>query len=112
SFFLAFIVGLHVATATALVIYFWRDWVEIVGGLFTSIRTRRVDTSTQRLGWLLVLATIPVGIVGLALEHSLRTLFAKPLAAAIFLPIHGVILLRGEWLRPRQTPARALPAPA
>jgi undecaprenyl-diphosphatase len=110
SFFLAFIVGLHVATATALVIYFWRDWVAIVGGLFTSIRTRRVDTSTQRLGWLLVLATIPVGIVGLALEHSLRTLFAKPLAAAIFLTINGLILLGGELLRRRQLAEHALPA--
>jgi undecaprenyl-diphosphatase len=110
SFFLAFIVGLHVATATALVIYFWRDWVAIVGGLLTSIRTRRVDTSTQRLGWLLVLATIPVGIVGLVFEHSLRTLFATPLAAAIFLTINGLILLGGEWLRRRQLAEHSLPA--
>jgi undecaprenyl-diphosphatase len=108
SFFLAFIVGLHVATAVALVVYFWRDWVAIVGGLSTSVRTRRVETSTQRLGWLLVLATLPVGVVGLVFEHPLRTLFAKPLAAAIFLTINGVILGGGEWLRRRQRAQHSL----
>ena len=71
--YLAFIVGLHVATAIALVIYFWRDWVRVIGGLLSSIRYRRISTSDQRLAWLLVLATIPVGLVGLLFEHWLRT---------------------------------------
>src|SRR5579885_1733869 len=70
--YLAFIVGLHVATAIALIIYFWRDWVRIIGGLLTSIVRREVRTPDQRLAWLLVLATIPVGISGLALEHWFR----------------------------------------
>jgi undecaprenyl-diphosphatase len=107
SFYLAFLVGLHVATAIALLVFFWRDWVAIVGGFFTSLRTRRVETAHQRMAWLLILATIPVGVVGLVFEHSLRTLFAKPLAAAIFLTINGVILLLGERLRRRPAPATA-----
>jgi len=102
SSFLAFVVGLHVATAAALVVYFRRDWAEIVRGLGQSVRHRRVDTSTQRLGWLLILATVPVGVFGLVFEHSLRTVFAKPLAAAVFLTINGVILAGGEWLRRRE----------
>ena len=53
------------------------------------------------MAWLLIVATIPVGITGIALEHALRTLFAKPLAAAIFLTANGVILLIGERLRRR-----------
>src|SRR6202023_3109592 len=61
--YLAFIVGLHVATAIALIIYFWRDWVRIINGLITSIARREVQTSDQRLAWLLILATIPVGLV-------------------------------------------------
>src|SRR5207248_9393303 len=85
SFYLAFVVGLHVATALALLAYFRRDWVRIVGGFLRTLRTRRIETSDERLAWLLVVATIPAGITGLALEHSLRTVFAKPLAAAIFL---------------------------
>ncbi len=99
SFYLAFLVGLHVATAIALVVFFWHDWVEVVRGFFTSIRKRRIDTPPERMAWLLVLGTIPVGIVGLVFEHGLRTLFAKPLAAAIFLTLNGFILLAGERLR-------------
>ncbi len=101
--YLAFIVGLHVATALALLVYFRSDWVRIGRGLGRSIATRRIDPadSDARLGWLLVLATIPVGVVGLAFEHSLRTLFAKPLAAAVFLTLNGVVLLVGERLRAR-----------
>src|SRR5690349_22861546 len=66
--YLAFVVGLHVATALALVIFFWRDWVRIVRGFLTSLRDRRVVEPDQRLAWLLILATIPVGITGLLLE--------------------------------------------
>jgi undecaprenyl-diphosphatase len=106
SFYLAFVVGLHVATALALIAVFWRDWVRIIGGLLTSIRDRRIETPTQRLGWLLVVATIPAGITGLALEHLLRTQFAKPLAAATFLTLNGLILVFGERLRRRDAVRR------
>jgi undecaprenyl-diphosphatase len=101
SFYLAFLVGLHVATALALVVYFRQDWIRIVGGVLRSLRTRRIDTPDARLGWLLVVATIPVGLTGLIFEHPLRTLFAKPLAAGIFLTFNGVILLAVERLRRR-----------
>ena len=99
--YLAFIVGLHVATAIALIIFFRRDWRRILVGLSTSIRDRRVDTSDQRLAWLLILATIPVGIAGLALEHWFRTTLSKPVPTSIFLAVNGVILLVGERLRRR-----------
>ncbi|MDX6310371.1 MAG: undecaprenyl-diphosphatase [Nocardioidaceae bacterium] len=97
--YLAFIVALHVATAIALLIFFWRDWVRIISAFFRSCRRRRVENSDERLAWLIVVATIPVGITGLLLEHVFRTLFAKPLAASIFLFINGFILLTGERLR-------------
>jgi undecaprenyl-diphosphatase len=105
--YLAIIVALHVATALALIVFFRSDWVRIIRGfgstLRPSIAARRIITTDadQRLAWLLVIATIPVGITGLALEHTFRTLFAKPLAAAIFLAINGLILLAGEALRRR-----------
>src|ERR1700693_3362775 len=79
--YLAFIVGLHVATAFALIAYFWRDWVRIIGVFFTSIRDRRVDTADQKLAWMIILATIPVGIVGVRFEHAFRVLFGKPILA-------------------------------
>jgi undecaprenyl-diphosphatase len=114
--YLAFIVGLHVATAIALLIYFWRDWVRIVAGFFSSIRqfarpaagTRRwqLQSTDQRLAWMIILATIPVGLVGLVFEHEFRVLFGKPIRAAIFLLINGLILLAGELFR-RKASVRA-----
>jgi undecaprenyl-diphosphatase len=109
SFYLAFVVALHVATALALLVYFREDWVRIIGGFFRTLRTRRLQTPDERMAWLLIVATIPAGLTGLALEHSLRTLFAKPLAAAIFLTVNGMILLAGERVR-RRAPVRRLVA--
>ena len=99
--YLAFIVGLHVATAVALLVYFRRDWVRIITGLVTSVVRREVRTSDQRLAWLLVLGTIPVGLVGLLAEHWFRTTLAKPVPTAIFLAVNGLILLASEQLRRR-----------
>ena len=82
SFYLAFLVALHVATALALLLHFRATWVRIIRGFFSSARKRSIDTPDERLAWLLVVGTIPVGITGLALEHFLRTVFAKPAAAA------------------------------
>jgi undecaprenyl-diphosphatase len=110
SFYLAFLVGLHVATALALVVYFRRDWVRIASGLVRSLRSRRIEDADARLGWRLVVATIPVGLTGLVFEHPLRTLFAKPLAAGVFLTLNGVILLAAERLRRRADTRVPVPA--
>jgi undecaprenyl-diphosphatase len=104
--YLAFVVVLHVATAVALLVFFWREWLRIVGGLFRSIARRRIETTYERMAWLIVIATIPAGLTGLLLEHVFRTVFAKPLAAAILLTINGLILLGGERLRRRAAAAR------
>jgi undecaprenyl-diphosphatase len=97
--YLAFVVGLHVATALALIAYFWRDWLRIIKGFVSSLAKRRADTADERAAWFVIVATVPVGFLGLVLEHELRTLFAKPLAAATFLTVNGFILLGGELLR-------------
>src|ERR1700722_14918663 len=99
--YLAFIVGLHVATALALLLFFWGDWVRIIGGLVSSIRNRRLETVHERMAWLIIIATIPAGVIGLLLEHTFRSLFAKPEAAAIFLTATAGILFTGEYLRRR-----------
>lgn len=109
--YLAFVVALHVATAAALLVFYRRDWVRIIGAFLHTLRTRRVDTSAERLAWLIVVATIPVGITGLLLEHTFRTLFAKPLFAAIFLTVNGLILLLGERLRRTAAQRPAVPEP-
>ncbi len=103
SSYLAFIVALHVATAIALIIFYRSTWVRIIRGFFSSLKNRKISSPDEHLVWLLIVATIPVGITGLAFEHSLRTLFAKPLAAAIFLTMNGLILLGAERLRRKAT---------
>jgi undecaprenyl-diphosphatase len=110
---LAFIVMLHVGSAVGLLIYFWRDWILIIKAFFVSlgrmIRLKKwaVETPTERLAWLIICASIPTGILGVALEHTLRTATAKPVIAAIFLVVNGAILLGAERLR-RRAEVRAL----
>jgi undecaprenyl-diphosphatase len=109
--YLAFIVGLHVATAIAMIIYFWRDWVRIIVAFFASLGhfarpepgTRRWEPqgTDQTLAWMLILATIPVGIAGALLQHLFTHVFSKPVLVAGFLFGNGLILLGGERLRRR-----------
>jgi undecaprenyl-diphosphatase len=107
SSFLAFIVGLHVATAVALLIYFREDWGRIIRAFARTLRTHRAVTPDERLAWLLIVGTIPVGLTGLLLEHTLRVLFAKPFAASLFLTLNGLILFAGERLRKRSVARQA-----
>jgi undecaprenyl-diphosphatase len=104
---LAFIVMLHVGSAIGLLIYFWRDWVAIIKAWFATLAKRRIETSTERLAWLIVIASIPTGILGIALEHVAREATAKPEVAAIFLVINGFILFGAERRR-RRTQVRPL----
>jgi undecaprenyl-diphosphatase len=99
SAFLSMLVILHLATALALFIFYRKEWYRIISGFFSSIYKRQIQTPQQKLAWLLIAATIPAGLVGLIFEHSLRTQFAKPMAAAIFLIINGCILMAGERAR-------------
>ena len=103
---LAFVVMLHVGSAVGLLIYFWREWIEIIGAFFRSLAKRQIETPTERLAWLIIASSIPTGILGLALEHPIRVALAKPVSAAIFLMVNGGILISAERLR-RQVDLRA-----
>jgi len=108
DYFLTFLVATHAATALVLLGFFWEDWKRIVAGLARSLRDREIaphDTDAK-LGWLIVVATIPAGLLGLLLEHSLRHLFASPQSAAAFLALNGVMLYGAERLR-RRAPVRS-----
>ncbi len=102
-FFITFLVATHLATALVLLFFFWRDWVRIVKGLGRSLRDRGIapDDSDAKLGWLLVVGTIPAGILGLLLEHKLRSVFASAQSASIFLFLNGLLLYGAELLRRR-----------
>jgi undecaprenyl-diphosphatase len=106
SFFLTFLVATHLATAIVLLLFFRRDWARILRGLGRSLRDREIgrDDTDARLGWLLVVGTIPAGIIGLVLQDPLRHLFASAATAAAFLILNGILLLVFERLR-RRAPA-------
>jgi undecaprenyl-diphosphatase len=102
-FFITFLVATHLATALVLLGFFWRDWVRIIRGIGRSLAQRQIapgDTDA-RLGWLLIIGTIPAGILGLLLEHALRDVFASQRSAAFFLMLNGVLLYGAERLRRR-----------
>jgi undecaprenyl-diphosphatase len=103
KFFLTFLVATHVATAVVLFFFFLEDWKRIFRGLGRSLRDREIrpDDNDARLGWLLVVGTIPAGALGLLLEHPLRSLFASATSAAAFLMLNGILLLVFERLRRR-----------
>ncbi|MDP9283934.1 MAG: undecaprenyl-diphosphate phosphatase [Actinomycetota bacterium] len=103
KYFITFLVATHLATALVLLGFFWHDWVRIVKGLGRSLRDREISESDPdaKLGWLLVVGTIPAGILGLVLEHSLRKIFASPTSAAVFLTLNGLLLYGAELLRRR-----------
>ncbi|HEV7400741.1 MAG TPA: undecaprenyl-diphosphate phosphatase [Solirubrobacterales bacterium] len=106
EYFLAFLVAAHCATAIVLFGFFFEDWMRIFRGLGRSLRDRRIGPGDNdaRLGWVIVVGTIPAAILGLALEHALRDLFASAQSAAAFLIVNGILLLAFESLRRR--PAR------
>ena len=105
SSYLTFLVAVHVATAIALFIFYRKTWYKIIKGFFSSVRERQATTVYEKLAWLLIVATIPAGLLGLLFESFFRSLFAKPLIAAVFLVVNGFILLLGDHLHKRQKQA-------
>jgi undecaprenyl-diphosphatase len=101
SFWVAFVVTLHVGSALGLLAYFWRDWVAIVRAFFRTLATRKIETGNERLAWLIIAATVPAGVIALALQHPLQTLTAKPKVAAVFLMVNGLLLFAAERFRRR-----------
>ena len=99
--FLTFLVATHLATTIVLFLFFWKDWINILKGMGRSLAQRQIksDDSYAKLGWLLVIGTIPAGILGLLLQEKLQTLFASAQIAAFFLILNGILLYGAEALR-------------
>jgi undecaprenyl-diphosphatase len=106
DYFVTFLVATHFATAVVLFLFFFEDWKRILRGMTRSLSAREIDAANTdgKLGWLLFVGTIPAGLLGLALEHSLRSAFASAQSAAAFLMLNGAVLYGAERLR-RRAPA-------
>jgi undecaprenyl-diphosphatase len=105
-----FLVATHLATALVLFFIYWNDWVRVIRGIFRSLAAREISTmdADAKLGWLLVVGTIPVGIIGLVFEKQAKQFFTSPAQAAFFLIVNGVILFGAELLRRRKKEAEIL----
>src|SRR5579863_590530 len=103
-YFLSFLVATHTATALVLFIYFFKDWKRILAGLLRSLKEREIKTTDAdaKVGWLLVIATIPAGILGLLFQDALQNLFANPQLVAGILILNGLLLFGAEFLRQKR----------
>ncbi|MFI5206188.1 MAG: undecaprenyl-diphosphate phosphatase, partial [Candidatus Paceibacterales bacterium] len=103
NYFLIFLVATHLATAIVLLSFFWRDWVRIISGLLRSLKAREIRSSDPdaKLAWLLIVSTIPAGVIGLLFEENLKTFFASAQYASFFLALNGVLLFAAERLKKR-----------
>jgi undecaprenyl-diphosphatase len=91
---LAYLAVMHLGTAIALFIFFWRDWVIFALSL-VGLRGER-SAADQRLFWLVVLATIPAVVIGAGLHKPLAQAFGVPWIAAVFLIANGFLLYLGD----------------
>jgi undecaprenyl-diphosphatase len=113
SLFLTFLVLTHTATALVLLGVFWRDWLRIAAGMGVSLHDRVVAEHNPdgKLGWLLVVGTVPAGVLGLLFEEALKSLFAAPRIVSVVLIFNGLMLLGADALRRKKVappPASAL----
>jgi undecaprenyl-diphosphatase len=107
---LAFLVALHIGTAIALLIYFRNDWIDVVRAFVRSVQKGQMSADhDERLAWMVIIGTIPAGVVGLILQDPLRNLFGTPEIAAVFLMVNGAIMLMGERLIRRQAVPASVP---
>ncbi len=103
--FLPLVVTLHLGTAAALLIFFWRDWLAIIRAFFSTLAKRKIgEDPNERLAWMIIIGTIPAGLIGLIFQNPLESLFSIPELAAIFLILNGSILFLGELMRRRAEP--------
>lgn len=103
SLYLVFLIALHVATAIALIIFYRKTWLQLIKAFIQLCRTRKIETTEQRVILLLIVATIPAALIGLVFERPLTELFAYPVIAAVFLMVNGTILLFGDSLKKRSS---------
>jgi undecaprenyl-diphosphatase len=103
AYFITFLIATHLATAIVLFLFFFKDWMRILSGMWRSLAERQIaaDNTDATLGWLLVVGTVPAGILGLLFQDSLRSVFASAQSAAFFLMLNGVLLYGAERLRRR-----------
>src|SRR5215211_3666972 len=100
---LGFDAARHLGTVMALIAYFWRDWLELLRAVLSGRRHAEARHDPRwRLAWLLVLGSIPAGLIGLALESTIERLVRQPWLIAILMIVFGLVLLVADRLGARE----------
>ena len=99
--FIVFLVATHFATALVLLAFYQKTWIRISRGIWRSLKVREIKESDSdaKLGWLLIVGTVPAGLIGLLFEKQIRHIFVTARSAAFFLILNGLLLLAAEYLR-------------
>ena len=87
-----FDVALHLGTFFAVLVYFWRDIGHLLAAFFRSLRRRRAESTDERLAWLLLISTIPAGLVGVAFENFIEDRLGKPVLIAALMIVFGLVM--------------------
>jgi undecaprenyl-diphosphatase len=95
--FLPFLAVMHLGTAIALLLYFWRDWLGFAGSVVRFADA--AGAADRRLFWRVVVATLPAVVVGFLLEKLFKSAFGAPTLAAGVLVLNGVMLFAAERLK-------------
>jgi undecaprenyl-diphosphatase len=99
--FVPFLVLLHLGTASALLVLYRAQWVDLIAGFVRAAIRGRITNPTERLSMLLMVGTLPAAVLGVFLETRIKSLFASPYEAAAFLIVNGFLMLGFEVLRRR-----------
>jgi len=91
-----FDVALHLGTFIAALAYFWRQIVVILRSWVASLRKRRIETTDERLAWLLLISTIPAGLVGVAFESFVEDQLGKPYLICIMMIAFALVMLLAD----------------
>ena len=99
-----FDVALHLGTLIAVVAYFWRDLIRLVGAWFGSISRRSISSGEERLAWFIVVATIPAALIGAVGENFIANRLGEPWQIAILLAVFAIVL----WIADRRPATRPM----
>ena len=84
-------IAMHLASSLALFLVFRKRWIKILSGSFTALKSRQYDNTQFRVFGYIVIATVPVGALGLAFEEYFAEIFGNPFYSSIFLSINGLL---------------------
>jgi undecaprenyl-diphosphatase len=99
--YLLITIAMHLASSVALFLVFRKRWVGLIAGSYKAVKSKNYQSTPFRVLGYIVIATIPVGVLGLALDDYFQDIFGKPQYSALFLTVNGLILITAERLSKR-----------